>query len=130
MLDESRIRLMTRMASYEDTEGKKTIPIAGYFRGDYIWFNVIMTAISTTVAFLVGLAVYIYYNVETFVADIYKLDLMVVGKQILSVYLIILGVFSVFSYVFYSWKYDKAKKSLQGYYQALRRLSATYEEED
>ncbi len=130
MLDESRIRLMTRMASYEDTEGKKTIPIAGYFRGDYIWFNVIMTAISTTVAFIVGLAVYIYYNVETFVAQIYKLDIMAVGKKVLSVYLIILGVFCLFAYIFYSWRHDRAKKSLQGYYQALRRLSAAYEEED
>ncbi|MBR6329891.1 MAG: hypothetical protein IKR68_09655 [Lachnospiraceae bacterium] len=129
MLDENRIRLMARMASYEETEGKKTIPIAGYFRGDYVTFNVVMTAISVTIAFALLTAAYIYYNMETFIADIYKLDIEGMARRILSIYLIVLGVFSVFAYFFYSWKYDRAKKSLHGYHQALRKLSDSYDEE-
>lgn len=129
MLDESRIKLMARMASYEETEGKKTIPIASYFRGDYVSFNVVRTAISITVAFMVVTGVYIYYSLEDFIADIYRLDLMEVGRRLLTVYLVVVCLFSVFAYIFYSWKYDRAKKSLQGYYQALRRLSAGYDEE-
>ena len=36
MLNEDRIILMTRMASYEENEGKKNVSIGSYFRGDYI----------------------------------------------------------------------------------------------
>lgn len=130
MLDEERIRLMTRMASYEENEGKKTIPIASYFRGDYISFNVVKAAISATIAFVLVAAAYIYYNMESFITDMYKLDFVSVGRQVLTAYLITVGLYCVAAYVLYSWRYDKAKKSLQGYYQALKKLSGEYEEDD
>ncbi len=130
MLDESRIKLMTRMASYEDTEGKKTIPIGEYFRGDYVSVNVVKTAISATIAFVLVLAVYIYYNLENFVADIYKFDLVGMGRRIVSVYIVYIAVFTVFAFFFYTIKYNRAKKSLQGYSLALKKLSTMYEEEE
>ena len=129
MLDESRIKLMTRMASYEDTEGRNTIPVAEYFRGDYVSFNVVKTAISATIAFVLVLAVYVYYSLENFIADIYKFDLEGMGRRILSVYIVYIAVFTVFSFFFYTYKYNKAKKSIQGYSQALKKLSSMYEEE-
>jgi len=129
MLDESRIKLMTRMASYEDTEGRRSIPIAGYFRGDYVSLNVVKTAISATIAFVLVLAVYVYYNLENFIADIYKYDLESMGKRIFSVYLVYVAAFTVFSFFFYTWKYSKAKKSIQEYSLALKKLDSMYEEE-
>ena len=129
MLDESRIKLMTRMASYEDTEGRISIPIAGYFRGDYVSLNVVKTAISATIAFVLVLAVYVYYNLENFIADIYKYDLESMGKRIFSVYLVYVAAFTVFSFFFYTRKYSKAKKSIQEYSLALKKLDSMYEEE-
>ena len=48
MLNEERIRLMTRMAAYEEHEGKKDIAISEYFRGDYISFQLLKSAIYAT----------------------------------------------------------------------------------
>ena len=36
MLDEERICIMTRMASYEAGEGKEDMPVKQYYRKDYI----------------------------------------------------------------------------------------------
>ncbi|MDE5699654.1 MAG: hypothetical protein K2I96_19965, partial [Lachnospiraceae bacterium] len=45
MLNEERIRLMTRMACYEADEGRKNVAIGNYFRGDYIGLQVIKSII-------------------------------------------------------------------------------------
>ncbi len=39
MLNEEKIRLMTKAASYEAGEGKKALAMNKYFRGDYISIN-------------------------------------------------------------------------------------------
>ena len=62
MLNEERIRLMTRMAAYEEHEGKKDIAISGYFRGDYISFQLLKSAIYATVGFALAVAYIADFN--------------------------------------------------------------------
>ena len=52
MINESRVKLMTRLAVYEGGEGKKNMSIGSYFRGDYISVQVIRSVICGTAAFL------------------------------------------------------------------------------
>ena len=65
MLNEERIRLMTKMASYEANEGKKNVSIGSYFRGDYIGLQVIKSVISGTIGFFIIFAVYPYRFLTT-----------------------------------------------------------------
>lgn len=44
MINEEKVILMTKLASYESNEGKKNIRIVNYFRGDYIGFQVLKSA--------------------------------------------------------------------------------------
>lgn len=130
MLDENRIKLMTRMASYESTEGKKTIPITGYFRGDYVSFHVVKAAIGATISFALIVGLYIYYHLESLIADIYKMDFMTVGKSLVTAYALMVGGYAFIAYIIYSVRYERARKSLHSYYSALRRLSSMYEDEE
>lgn len=120
---------MTRMASYEANEGKKMIPIGNYFRSDYISFQSVKTAISATVAFGLILGAYIYYDFESFLQDIYKIDLMALGKTIVTFYATAVGSYVLIAYIVYSYRYSQAKKSLKSYYQALKKLSSMYDED-
>ena len=52
MVDEERLFLMTRMASFEENEGKKTIPICEFFRSDYVGFHMLLSAVYITVAYV------------------------------------------------------------------------------
>lgn len=129
MLNEQRIRLMTKMASYEANEGKKNVSIGSYFRGDYIGLQVIKSVISGTIGFFIIFAVYLGYDLETFMTEIYKMDLFLFGKNVVIAYLIFVGVYAIISYAVYTYRYTKAKKSLKLYYNNLKKLSYLYEKE-
>ena len=50
LLNENKIKMMTKMAIYEKNEGKSMLKTAKYFKGDYIAFGVLKTVIATTFA--------------------------------------------------------------------------------
>ncbi len=130
MLNESRIKLMTKMASYEADEGKKNMSIGTYFRGDYIGKEVMKSIIYGTMAYLIILALYVCYDFEFFMQDIYKMDLLEFGKQIIMDYLKLIVSYALVTYVVYALKYQKARRSLRCYYNNLRRLHSMYRKEE
>lgn len=127
MVNEDKVILMTRLASYESGEGKKDISILNYYRGDYIGFQVLKSVISATIAFFAVFGVYFFYNFETLMQDIYNMDLLAFGKNIVIYYLCAVGAYGVISYVVYASKYSKAKKHLKNYYANLKKLAGMYE---
>ena len=126
MLNEERIRLMTRMASYEQNEGKRNTNIGNYFRGDYILIQVIKPVISATIAFGIVFALYVFYNFESFMADIYKMDLMEFAGRVFKYYGYTVVIYGVLSYIGFSYRYAKTKNSLKTYYKNLKKLNSLY----
>ncbi len=122
MLNKERIRLMTRMAAYEERQGRKDIAISGYFRGDYISFQLLKSAIYATVGFALAVAMYVLYNMETFLEDFYKMDILEFLKGILSKYCLVLAIYLVISYFVYSYRYYRARRHVKQYNQLLRAL--------
>lgn len=127
MINEERVMLMTRLSSYEANEGKKDIAITHYYRGDYIGFQVLKSVVAATISFFAVFGVYLFYNFETLMQDIYKMDLLSYGKNIAILYLCTVGGYGVISYVYFASRYNKARKNLKHYYDGLRRLSSMYD---
>lgn len=124
MLNEEKVILMTKMASYEANQGKKNVAIGNYFRSDYIGWQVLKAIISMTIAYLLVLAMFIFYDFEVFMMDIYKMDLLEFAKTLLYRYLAAVGIYAVVAYIVYAIRYSRAKKSLKLYYANLRKLAA------
>ncbi len=122
-MDGKKVMLMTRMASFESGEGKQAIRICNYFRSDYVVLNVVKSLVSSTIAFFMGLGLYIYYNVDKLLQDIYSMDLIETGKTLITYYVVFVGAFALISYVVFSFRYDKAKKSIKDYNNALKTLN-------
>lgn len=122
MIDEEKVALMTKLATFEKRQEKKNASIINYYRSDYIGFQVVKAIIAATISFLAVFAIYIFYNFEELMADIYKLDFMEVGKTILIIYVAVTGVYAVICYTVYALRYSKAKKELKGFYSDLRKL--------
>ena len=118
---------MTKLASYESGEGKKNAAIGNYFRSDYIGMQVMKSVISITIAFFVCFGLYVLYDFETFMLDVYKMDLFVFAKNVLFTYLGVMVGFAVLTYIIYSYRYSKARKSLKNYYINLKKLSVLYD---
>lgn len=128
MLNEERIILMTKMASYEENEGKKNMAIGKFFRSDYIAIQILKSVLCATIAYALCFAVYIFYNFEMFMQDIYKMDLISFAQNVLLYYVVTVVIYSALSYIIYSYRYAKAKKSLKCYYNNLKKLISLYNE--
>lgn len=127
MLSQERIKLMTKMAAYEENEGKKYMSIGSYFRSDYMGMQVIRSVICGTLAFFLLAGLYVYYHFVTMMQDIYKMDLLLLGRRVLFYYIVFIAAYSVITYVIYSFRYSRAKRSLKHYYYHLKQLAAIYD---
>lgn len=48
MLNDRKIRLMTKLALYERKEGKEDIKLSKYYRTDYVRLQVLKTVVAVT----------------------------------------------------------------------------------
>ncbi len=127
MLNAERIILMTQMASYEEHEGKANMTIGKYFRSDYIAIQVLKSALCATIAYIILFGLSILYDIETFMQDIYKMDLIAFARKVLTYYIVTVAAYCAVTYVVCSYRYAKARKSLKRYYNNLKKLNSLYE---
>ena len=83
--------------------------------------------IAATISFFALFGVYIFYNFEELMQDIYNMDLLGFGKSVVILYLCAVGAYGVISYVVSASKYSKAKKNLKNYYSNLKKLASMYD---
>lgn len=57
MLNESKVKLMTRMAMYESKQGEEDFKISSYYKKDYRSFHTIATIIWVTVGYAVAVGI-------------------------------------------------------------------------
>lgn len=129
MLNNDRIKIMTHLAFYEENEGKRLIPIGNYFRSDYIGLQLLKAVICATLAFSVVLGVYVYYDMESLLTEVYKMDIISVARSIVTAYVGAVAAYMVIGYLVASYRYTRAKNSLKQYYSELKKLSSMYENE-
>ena len=129
MLNEKRVIIMTRMASYEATDGKKNGAIGKYFRSDYIGLQVIRSIIAATISILLVIAMYILYHLEYLLANVYRMDLLAIGKRFLFAYIVIIAVYALISYTIYSFRYSRARRKQKTYINHLKMLREMYNKE-
>lgn len=129
MLNEERVVLMTRMASYEKGKGRENVKIGNFFRSDYLTIQVLKSVVCSTVAFFLAFGLYVLYDFEVFMQDLYKIDLLAFGQNILTYYAITVISYGVLVYIGCSVRYAMAKKSLKRFYQNLKKLNSLYNEQ-
>lgn len=122
MLSKDKIILMTAISIYEEKEGKNDLSISGYFRGDYIGAQVLLGAICGTISFATLFAMYILYDLENFMVNFYKMDIVAFAQGVLKKYIIFLAIYMVISYFVALYRHNKAKKHIENYKTALRTL--------
>ena len=130
MLNEEKVILMTKMAAFIDREGKNNDAINSYFKSDYVAFNVIKSLISATIVFAVFIAAYVLYDFEKVLSDVYNTEnLIATGRRWLIYYLLLVGVYTLASYIIYSYRYSRMRRSMRAYYENLKKLARMYEKE-
>ena len=129
MLNEEKIRLMTKAAAFEAGEGKKALAMNKYFRGDFISINLIASWFSFTIAFAICVAAWAFYHMEDLMEQINTMDLPAMGKQLIFLYLGLLAIYQLIHYVIFHIRYQKNRRSLAAYQQILKQISHIYQVE-
>ena len=130
MLDEERICIMTRMASYEAGEGKEDMPVKQYYRKDYISYQMIRSFISSTISFCILLLFWGMYNIENIMKKVAATDLPRFGILILVLYISFIVLYEIITVVVYSRKYTKATEEMKKYHADLKKVMKLQEKEE
>lgn len=130
MLNNRKIRIMTKLAIYEEKEGKEDIRLSKYYKTDYVRLNVLKTVMSATFGYLLLLIIIAVYRSEYLIQNAVELNYKSIFRTILGYYLITLTVMLVSAIIGYSIKYDRSRKQLSQYFRLLKRLRMLYREED
>ena len=126
MLNEEKISLMTKLALYEQGEGKKEIPMSGYYRSDYVSLKVVNSAIVGTIAYLLVIGSLILINAEALLNKLTEIDLVKVGREILVYYIGFLVCYMFIAYIFYNIKFKTVRNRLNQYNADLKKLYEFY----
>ena len=130
MLNEERVILMTQMASYEgSSEGRRNVKIGNYFRSDYLALQLLKSLASITICFAVIFGLYIFYDFEDFMQNLYEIDLVAFAKRVIIYYGVATGVYLASTYAVCTYRYAKAKRDLKNYYHNLKKLNSLYDEQ-
>ncbi len=131
MLIKEKIRAMTGMAIFESSEGgKEALRTNGFFRLDFIRWEILKTIVSVTIGYGLLIALAVLYHLEYIVKNATKLDYKRIGLKALAIYLILLIVYTVFTLLTASYRYVKNGKKISGYSRYLKVLRKIYRESD
>ena len=127
MIDKKKVVVMTKMASYEQKEGKKDISISRYFRSDYVGLQMLKGMLSGTISFLIMGLLVVIHDVELLANDLNQIDLVAVAKKGIVYYVIFILVYLLICYMIAALRYKRAQKNVRRHYQNLKGLSKYYE---
>ena len=130
MINEEKVKIMTKIAMYEQGKGRKYLPVSKYYRSDYIGLALIKNFFLVTIGYIMAVAAVAVYFGEYLMENLHKMDLVSMGIYIIVGYVAALVGYSILTYIQYSVKYYKAKKSVKEYYIQLTELSKDHTREE
>lgn len=127
MISEERVKLMTRMAIYEEGQGAKDLEIGQYKKSQYIRIEVLKCLVYSTVFYwcLIGLALLLLmqYVVALIMTDgVVKYIAILIG-----IYLVFLLLNGLISYRRAQQEYEQAMPRVKEYKKNLNKLYFEYE---
>lgn len=126
MVDESRLKTMIRLASFEAGSGGKDLRIRRYSLRDHMLLEAVRTFFLTSIGFAALLALVVMGNM-TFVLDhLATMDIRALLMMLMFAYAGLLAVFMTISLVRAFVQYRQAEEHIKRYEKDLKRLEKSY----
>ena len=130
MLNEEKIKLMTRLSLYEEGKGKKDIRLSKFYRSDYIRYQILMTVLCTTIAFIILVGLVMMHHAEYIIENALVLDYQGLITYGLTLYALLLVIYGLFTFVLSSVQFHLSRKRLGKYFRGLKQMEAICIEEE
>ncbi len=122
MLNEEKIKLMTRITIFEKHEESKGLRISKYYKEDYIRYGGLRTIIAATVCYWLIVMLYCYFNMQEILSNINDMDYFKVISKLMAGYLMFALILYVMGFFVYLARYQKARRGLIIYNRNLKAL--------
>lgn len=130
MLNEEKIKYMTKAASYEKRAEHKNIEIGNFYRTDYIGLQMIKSALAYTASFAALAALWASGRMEKLMLGISRKEylnrLLLLGG---TLFLAGLLVYEIATWIYFTRKYREAKESVAKYNGYLKHIRGFYQEQ-
>lgn len=131
MLNEEKVKSMTKAAAYEAGPEKKNIEISSYYRADYLGLQMVKSAVAYTVSFAVLCFLWAMSRMEELMLKLSHPDYVEgILRTIIILFVIGLIGYEIAVYIYYTEKYRRAKKSVGSYHFHLKQIRSFYETQD
>ena len=130
MVDEKKLRLMIRLARYEQKDGKEDLRISRYYRRDYVGAALLKNFFLATIAYILILAFIVIGNLDLLLDSLSDWNLRPLIAAVILGYLFVLGIYSVITYTVARLRYARAQKSVKAYGEKLELLEQLYSREE
>lgn len=130
MLDQRKIELMTRLAFYEQTEGKKDFKVSEFYRKDYTSLHTICSVLWVTVGYLCVIGIVVLMVLEDILENLSNSLIVMLGGMVLLGYISLVIVYAIITNHIYDEKHRDARQRVKKYNHNLTRLLRMYEKEN
>ena len=130
MLNEERIKHMTKLAFYETKGGNEDIKTSFYYKKDYIGFNTFWSAFWMTIAYIVLVGIIGVTFMSGVIEKLSSAQTMVIALSFLGIYLVLLIAYIRYAKHIYKKKHARAFHRVKRFKNELEQLEKLYEKED
>ena len=130
MLDKKKVELMTRLAFYEQTEGKEDFKISAYYRRDYTGLHMICSFLWVTVGYICVVGMFVLVKMEDILNNVSNGLIMMLAGAIVLGYISLIIVYLIVTGHIYNEKHKDARQRVKKYNHDLTRLLKMYEKEN
>ncbi len=129
MLNEKRVKHMVKLAMYENKDGVEEFKTSGFYKKDYISYNMLWSIIWMTIAYLIVLLLVVIAQMEM-ILDALSLKLIIqMVCNCAGLYVVLLLIYIPLSRRFYRKKHARAYHHVKNFKEGLEILEEMYEEE-
>lgn len=130
MLDEEKIKLMTKITIYEKNEETAGLTMSKYYKEDYVKYHCLKTLVAITICYWLCIAVYVLISFEQVLNTLNTMDYFKVISRLMGGYVIAMVIFYLYAFIVYNFRYAKAKRGLVEHNRNLKKLLKLYEREE
>ena len=115
MIDEKRIRLMTKISVYEKGEGLKDFKMNRYSERTYVNMKVLGSSIAVTLAFLLGVFLYSFHFYSEISTRGFSFPYRTYLIYVVAVYVAVFLIHFILARRYYRKRYEKMRNNLDQY---------------
>lgn len=130
MINETKVKWMTKAALIKQKEEQDTFIVSRFYGDDYVSLQAIKAVIGVTISFFLLVGLWALENSEELLTLYSVESLLAMGKGLLVIYVIVLLLTILISVLVYTSRFWKAKESYREYQNSLRKIQRMYQKEE